>query len=78
MDLDLEVTIQACWLVSALKDTKVYHSLKSTGLSGQAALIETRPTVSGSADTPQPAVDTHIAMTLGFLEEIKRNSTNIR
>ena len=46
--MDLEVTIQAFWLVSALKDTKVYHRLKFAGLSGQAALIETRSTASGN------------------------------
>ena len=46
--MDLEVTIQAFWLFSALKDTKVYHRLKFAGLSGQAALIETRSTASGS------------------------------
>ena len=46
--MDLEVTIQAFWLVSALKDTKVYDCLKSAGRSSQAALIETRSTASGS------------------------------
>ena len=38
--------------------------------------------VHGSVDTPQPAVGTvhlrNIAMRLGFLDEMKRNSTNIR
>ena len=46
--MDLEVTIQEFWSVSALKDTKVYHGLKFAGLSGQAALIETRSTASWS------------------------------
>ena len=50
--IDLEVAIQAFWLVSALKGTKVHHGLKFAGLSGQDALIawliETRSAASRS------------------------------
>ena len=69
--MDPEVTIQAFWLVSALKDTKVYHVSKHAGLSGQAVLIETQSTASGSIreslDWLSLSLEVPVASRVGFV-----------